>query len=87
MKTYYLIKAYETRYINGETVERFRYFGKDGKLLGRIEGSDVSRYTKDDIRNHGYRSYKKALESGWALKDEIRSTGWTIVITIIAEAA
>lgn len=87
MKTYYLIKAYESRYINGETVERFRYFCKDDKLLGSIEGVDVNRYTKDDIRSHGYRSYREALEAGWELKDKIRSTGWSIVITLIAEVA
>ena len=85
MKTYYLIKTYETRYINGENVERFRYFGKDDKLIGSIELPDVKRYTKDDIRNNGYRSYRKALEAGWSLKDKVRSTGWSIVITLIAE--
>ena len=87
MKTYYLIKAYESRYINGEYTERFRYFGKDNKLLGSIDGGDVIRYTKDDIRSNGYKSYKKALEAGWALKDEIRSSDWTVVITLIAEVA
>ena len=87
MNTYYLIKAYESRYINGETVERFQYYGKDDKLIGSIMDSNVKKYTKDDIRNHGYKSYKKALEAGWALKDKIRSEGWTIVITLIAEVA
>ena len=87
MNTYYLIKAYESRYINGETVERFQYYGKDDKLIGSIMDSNVKKYTKDDIRNHGYRSYKKALEAGWALKDKIRSEGWTVVITLIAEVA
>ena len=87
MNTYYLIKAYESRYINGETVERFQYYGKDDKLIGSIMNSNVKKYTKDDIRNHGYRSYKEALEAGWALKDKIRSEGWTIIITLIAEVA
>ena len=87
MNTYYLIKAYERRYINGETVYRFRYYGKDDKLIGSIMDSNVKKYTKDDIRNHGYKSYKKALEAGSALKDKIRSEGWTIVITLIAEVA
>lgn len=87
MNTYYLIKAYESQYINGETVERFQYYGKDDKLIGSIIGPNVNRYTKNDIRNHGYKSYKKALEAGWKLKDKIRSEGWTIIITLIAEVA
>lgn len=87
MKTYYIIKAYATRYIGGENIERFHYFGKSNKLIGYITESGVQRYSKDDIRDHGYRSYRKALEAGWALKDEDRSDGWTVVITIIAEVA
>jgi hypothetical protein len=87
MKTYYLIKSYASRYINGGYEERFHYFGKANKLLGWIKESDVKRYTKDDIRDHGYLSYRKALEAGWALKNEERTPGWSIVITIIAEVA
>lgn len=87
MKTYYLIKSYASRYINGVHEERYNYFGKENKLLGYICESDVKRYNKDDIRDNGYRSYRKALEAGWALKDMERTAGWTVVITIIAEVA
>lgn len=87
MKTYYLIKIYATGYACGEKVERFLYFGKSNKLIGYRTESDNHRYTKDDIRNHGYRSYRKALEAGWALKNEARSPGWSVVITIITEVA
>ena len=85
MKTYYLIKAYASCYIGGKYVERFHYFGKSNKLIGYITENVVKHYTKDEIRDHGYRSYRKALEAGWALKDESRTPGWTVVITIIAE--
>lgn len=85
MKTYYLIKSYVSRYIDGGYEERFTYFGKANKVLGYIYDSDVKRYTKDDIRDHGYRSYRKALEAGWALKEMEHEPGWSIVITIIAE--
>lgn len=87
MKTYYIIKAYASSYVNGQNVERYHYFGKSNKLLGFITESDVKRYSKDDIRDHGYRSYRKALEAGWNLKNMERSEGWTVVITIIAEVA
>lgn len=86
MKTYYLIKAYASCYIGGKYVERFHYFGKSNKLLGYRTEDGNKDYTKDDIQNHGYRSYRKALEAGWALKDEERTPGWQVVITIIAES-
>lgn len=84
-KTYYLIKAYAARYIQGEHIERYNYFGKSNKLLGYITESGVERYTKDDIRNHGYRSYRKAMDAAEALRHEECDPGWTVVITLIAE--
>lgn len=81
MKTYYIIKTYERKYINGEDVERYRYFGKQGKLLG----TDSKIYTENDIKNHGYSSYREALEAAWDLKKH--SEGWSVVMTIITEKA
>ena len=85
MKTYYLIKAYAIQYNGGQYAERVHYFGKQNEVIGyRTEEGD-KRYTKADILNHGYRSYRKALEAGRALKDLERSPGWQVSITIIAE--
>ena len=87
MKTYYLIKAYASRYIDGEYVERYHYFGKSNKLVGYITEAGVKRYSKDDIRDHGYKSYRKAMDAAKALQDEEYDPGWTVVITLIAEVA
>ena len=85
MKTYFLIKAYAAN--NRTKEERYHYFGKCNKLLGYITESGVKRYTKDDIRSHGYRSFPKAQQAAQILRDLERESGWTVVITLIAEAA
>lgn len=85
MKTYYLIKSYASCYIGGKYVERIHYFGKSNKVIGHKTDEGEKSYSKDEILDHGYRSYRKALEAGWALKDMERTPGWQVVITIIAE--
>jgi len=86
MKTYYIIKAYAAN--NRTREERFHYFGKQNKLLGWIcdDPIGVHRYSKDDIRKHGYVSFPKAKAAAAQLASEDREPGWTVVITLIAEA-
>ena len=87
MKAYYLIKAYGATCIDGKFVERYHYFGKSNKLIGYITEAGVKRYSKDDIRDHGYKNYKKAMEAADALRHEEIGPGWTIVVSLIAEVA
>lgn len=87
MKTYYLIRAFASSYIQGEYVERFHYFGKANKLLGYITEMGIKRYDKDEIQRHGYRSYRKAMEAAEAMRHEEISPGWTVLITLVAEVA
>jgi len=85
MKTYYIIKAYAAN--NRTKEERYHYFGKNNKVLGYIKENDVQRYTKDDILNHGYKSFPKAKEAAQILREMEVSSGWTVVVTLISEVA